>query len=499
MNDYMVKVVCHKMVSTIVLLFFSLCTYSQGISVTKFYLAENDLTALNEKNIVLDQNGEKCALIRMQTTEKGFVFDVGSIGIQQIEDNHIGEIWLYVPYGVKHLDIRHRLYGSLVGYTFPISINKGRTYILELRTIGIPQNKKNTNISVKDNVSRKVLFTMKENEHIYNTEYVANLNMQDNSFTCIVIDTITNKKTFVWNGERKVTADNLKVYHVDLFDYNKCVLGYSHEGSEVINVLFLDGKTFGPYDGEVKLLTENYSWAAEYKDPGMLGIDKSYRRGWILKDYFVFSHFGKNYLYDHGKVSYAPFYAMLSSDGTSERHDLFTLQDDILKGRRRNQNIKMEYKGQNLIINDKIYKHYSVQDVKEDEERFERWGQLITNGTDLVYAWLPSEEVLVNLSTGTLRSLKENEAFDYEHFKIVPKPQNWDRFFERKSPWDSILLQDKNSSNTLMSSLEEDYVQVNNSKIGKGPALSAIYDSQQNAFIWTTLENKELVMYQVNL
>ena len=107
---------------TIGALFVQTKSNAQGIAVTNFYLAETDLTAQNRNSMVLDQNGEKCALIRIQTTEKGFVFDVGSIGIQQIEDNHTGEIWLYVPYGVKHLDIRHSSYGSLLGYNFPISI-----------------------------------------------------------------------------------------------------------------------------------------------------------------------------------------------------------------------------------------------------------------------------------------------------------------------------------------------------------------------------------------
>lgn len=105
--------------------------YGQDISVTDFYLAEHDLTA-NGRNAVLDQNGDKCALIRVQTTQKSFQFDVGSAGITKIEDNHVGEIWLWVPYGIKHISIRHNQLGSLPNYDFPITIQKARTYIMKI-------------------------------------------------------------------------------------------------------------------------------------------------------------------------------------------------------------------------------------------------------------------------------------------------------------------------------------------------------------------------------
>ena len=104
---------------------------AQDISITDFYLAENDLTA-NGRNAVLDQNGDKCALIRVQTTQKGFQFDVGSAGITKIEDNHVGEVWLWVPYGIKHISIRHQQLGSLPNYNFPITIQKARTYIMKI-------------------------------------------------------------------------------------------------------------------------------------------------------------------------------------------------------------------------------------------------------------------------------------------------------------------------------------------------------------------------------
>lgn len=115
-----------------VFMFFCvMTTNAQDISVTEFYLDEKDLTA-NGRRAVEDQNGDKCALIRVQTTQKGFSFDVGSAGITKVEDNHVGEIWLWVPFGIRHISIRHQQLGSLPNYNFPITIQKARTYIMKI-------------------------------------------------------------------------------------------------------------------------------------------------------------------------------------------------------------------------------------------------------------------------------------------------------------------------------------------------------------------------------
>ena len=113
-----------------------LCTFlhAQNMAVTSFVLDEGDLTANLQGTTVLDQNGGKCALIRIQTTQKGFSFDVGSLGVQKVDDNKVGEVWLYVPAGVRRLDIRHQQLGSLLGYNFPVAVMAGRTYKMQLTT-----------------------------------------------------------------------------------------------------------------------------------------------------------------------------------------------------------------------------------------------------------------------------------------------------------------------------------------------------------------------------
>ena len=104
-----------------------------NISVASFQLAENDLTANLYGTQVLDQNGHTCALIKVETTQTGFAFDVGVMGITKVEQ-HTGEIWVYVPFGVKHMTIQHQQLGTLRDYYFPCPIQEARTYIMQLTT-----------------------------------------------------------------------------------------------------------------------------------------------------------------------------------------------------------------------------------------------------------------------------------------------------------------------------------------------------------------------------
>lgn len=120
--------------STLLLFMLCLVAHAQGIAVSSFTLNESDLTANQQGTMVFDQNGNKCALIRIQTTQKGFSFDVGSLGITKVDDNKTGEIWVYVPAGVRKIDIRHPQLGSLLGYVFPVSITAARTYVMQLTT-----------------------------------------------------------------------------------------------------------------------------------------------------------------------------------------------------------------------------------------------------------------------------------------------------------------------------------------------------------------------------
>lgn len=108
-------------------------TVQAQIAVAEFYLDETDQVANEEPTEVFDQNGYRCAIIKVETTQTGFSFDVGSLGVTKTVQQK-GEIWVYVPFGVKHITIGHEHLGILRNYYFPIPIEKARVYIMRLTT-----------------------------------------------------------------------------------------------------------------------------------------------------------------------------------------------------------------------------------------------------------------------------------------------------------------------------------------------------------------------------
>ncbi len=121
-----------KIYSIIVILLLSLfCGYAQEMSVQSFVLAETDLTANTPGTMKHDQNGNVCALIKVETTQDGFTFDVGSLGVSDVKRVG-GEIWVYVPFGVRRITVSHQQLGVIRDYQFPCAIEKGRTYIMKL-------------------------------------------------------------------------------------------------------------------------------------------------------------------------------------------------------------------------------------------------------------------------------------------------------------------------------------------------------------------------------
>ena len=116
---------------------FSLCcaiqTQAQDIVVQSFRLDESDLTANTAGTIVMDQNGQKCALIKVETSETGFAFDTGTLGVSKTEQ-HVGEIWVYVPEGVKRITISHQQLGVLRDYDLGQTLKRAKTYIMKLTT-----------------------------------------------------------------------------------------------------------------------------------------------------------------------------------------------------------------------------------------------------------------------------------------------------------------------------------------------------------------------------
>lgn len=105
---------------------------AQDIDVKSFRALPQDLDArVNYPEI--DQNGDKAALIKVVTTETGFKFEGGMLGIVKTVQK-TGEVWVYVPHGSRKITIKHANLGVLRDYNFEENIKEASVYEMVLVT-----------------------------------------------------------------------------------------------------------------------------------------------------------------------------------------------------------------------------------------------------------------------------------------------------------------------------------------------------------------------------
>ncbi len=126
----------------------------KAIQVDGFDLDQGDLTAMQQGTSVLDKDGNRCALIKIGTKESDLTFDVGAQGIAKTE-HKTGEEWLYVPSGIRTIQITHPQFGSYQ-YVIPRKVEKGRTYNMQLSFDKKTETKRKGEITqgLKDAVQR---------------------------------------------------------------------------------------------------------------------------------------------------------------------------------------------------------------------------------------------------------------------------------------------------------------------------------------------------------
>ena len=117
----------------IIAAFSFLGTFAQTISVKSFQALPTDMTAGSLEGKRIDQNNEVCALIKIVTTQTGFIFEAGALGIVDTQQE-AGEVWVWVPRGSRKITIKHPQLGVLREYRYPVEIEAERTYEMVLVT-----------------------------------------------------------------------------------------------------------------------------------------------------------------------------------------------------------------------------------------------------------------------------------------------------------------------------------------------------------------------------
>ncbi|MFP4047802.1 MAG: PEGA domain-containing protein, partial [Bacteroidales bacterium] len=159
---------------------------TQNISVKSFKALPGDQTARVHEP-VKDQNGEKCALIKVVTTQEGFIWEGGTLGITEVK-KEAGEYWVYVPRGSKKITIKHEDLGVLRNYVYPEAIKEATVYEMKLTTgevktvveekelaaqwLVIQTDPEEANVFIDDKLAGKTPFQRKyeEGEYTYRIE-----------------------------------------------------------------------------------------------------------------------------------------------------------------------------------------------------------------------------------------------------------------------------------------------------------------------------------------
>lgn len=106
---------------------------AQNISVKSFRPLPEDLTARVDP--VTNDNGQTCALVKIVTPERGFVFETDGLGMcSEVDESQTGEIWIWLSPGSRRITIKHKDLGVLRNYEYPVSIESGNTYEMLLMT-----------------------------------------------------------------------------------------------------------------------------------------------------------------------------------------------------------------------------------------------------------------------------------------------------------------------------------------------------------------------------
>lgn len=120
------------LLTVVMALLFAIDIMAQStMDVAKFTRMDNDLTARVTKPVTDTDEGKLCALIRVITNLKDIEFRADALGIVK-QEQHNGEIWIYVPYGARSISFAHEGYFPLL-YNYTENIDEGVVYELRLK------------------------------------------------------------------------------------------------------------------------------------------------------------------------------------------------------------------------------------------------------------------------------------------------------------------------------------------------------------------------------
>lgn len=357
---------------------------------------------------------------------------------------------------------------------------------------------------------RQVLLTLKKGEILYYAEYASNMRINGHKFTCILNDTLSDKKIFIHNGERKVTAAGISIYNINTDDFNKCVFKYDiNINGTLQHYLSVYGVNYGPYE---YIYYYNYE-TNKCNYSGQTNID------YALPHEFRFWLMGEKYYhYEDGSI--------LNEKETKYEYQSPNKQHKIHIDNSRRFVTLDDKKYIIPIPTDGVFPTYEDFPTDGDFSKFNPRVCLFDDGT-CFYEQTCQMDPKNKYDTETFQffitptAIKQltagKEYYDFDKHQVLPCKKDadysgsidymgwdyegigWDYKNNQPVTAYNFTLQDKSKRHLFIANWKYDYVLIDGKKYGKHCPIDAFYDKDANAFAWTTIEGHEIVLYTFDL
>ena len=115
----------------LILLLIQSASVCAQIRISNFRQVVPDGASVDLRTALTDPEGQLCSVLKLETKQSGWTFDAGTAGI--VDTRYEDEIiWVYVPAYARNLTVAHKEYGVLREWGFPVSLEAGHTYTMEL-------------------------------------------------------------------------------------------------------------------------------------------------------------------------------------------------------------------------------------------------------------------------------------------------------------------------------------------------------------------------------
>ena len=327
---------------------------------------------------------------------------------------------------------------------------------------------------------KKVLFELESNEIIDEMEYSSSFHLGRYGFSCILRDTTTNLYTFVWNGERKVSAPSVYLQKINLEDFEKCVLSF-RDCNDVEHL-----QTAGEIYSFEESNYVNFPIAAITSDSSIYQI--------------VFKKMGVWYVRDYDGTIYEWYSNRTEFESRNGKHKAQIINGGqiIIDGAEitlpPSLKIFADYPNPQwanhpetsiyVLNNGGCYLECDSEDYNEDLSY--RRSYYIKDGQ---ICDLSKDNLILNLDSGELQKIPQ---------KIKSAEENT-LSFESFYWYGNYFLQDLSKKHTFFGNWQYDYVLIDDVKYGQSCPVDAYYDKKLNAFIWSVFEGQKLIQYTYEL